>query len=379
MEEYVYSPTTNYPDFSENTTNLTNIDVNTDVSHDDAKPLVLFILQACTMFLIIFIAIFGNLLVIIGVYKKTYLRLKCNVFIVSLAFADLLVAILAMPFNASQVLTGKWLLRQPACDIFNANDVLFSTASILHLCCISIERYIAVVDPFHYHQRLKRRKLAQMLVVVWSLSAIISHAPVHTGLYSTESDRYIETNTSHPHYDLCLFKVNTYYAIISSSVSFWAPAVIMLGAYAVIFREARRQDLRTEELGLKCKHKAVKTLGIVMGAFLICWTPFFVWYIYTAVFCGAKCNELGTITTTLFWIGYFNSALNPIIYAFLNKKFARAFHELLRLDRVRWARMSRSSTSDVISRHDRLRLESNARRQEVRASLMANKLQSANV
>ena len=356
--------------------NATDDDVTNDVTQASTS-LPLLLLEGVTMFLITFLAIFGNLLVILGVYKKRYLRQKGNVFIVSLAFADLLVAILAMPFNASQVLTGKWPLRQPACDIFNANDVLFSTASILHLCCISIERYIAVVDPFHYHQRLTRRKLATMLFIVWSLSAVISHAPVHTGYYSTPSERYIQTeDPSDPTYGLCLFRVNPVYAIISSSVSFWTPAVIMLGAYAIIFREARKQDLRTEELGLRCKHKAVKTLGIVMGAFLICWTPFFVWYVLTAVLNVCEnCEHLGSITTALFWIGYFNSALNPIIYAFLNRKFSRAFRELLGINNIRWASFARSSTSDVISRHDRLRLESNARRNELHTSLV-NRLQS---
>ena len=48
-------------------------------------------------------AVLGNLLVIVSVLRYDRLRRVANSFIVSLAFADLLVAVLVMPFNASQV------------------------------------------------------------------------------------------------------------------------------------------------------------------------------------------------------------------------------------------------------------------------------------
>ena len=58
----------------------------------------------CTVMLA---AIVGNTLVILSVFKFPKLQITANSFIVSLAFADLLVACLVMPFNASQIITGK--------------------------------------------------------------------------------------------------------------------------------------------------------------------------------------------------------------------------------------------------------------------------------
>lgn len=52
----------------------------------------------------------------------------------------LLVALCAMTFNASVELSGKWLFGPFMCDVWNSLDVYFSTASILHLCCISVDR-----------------------------------------------------------------------------------------------------------------------------------------------------------------------------------------------------------------------------------------------
>jgi len=88
-----------------------------------------------------------------------------------------------------QVIAGQWLFGPLTCDMFNANDVLFSTASLLHLCCISWDRYIAVTDPFNYERRMTRRRAALILATVWTASSCLSHIPIHLGLYTTASQR----------------------------------------------------------------------------------------------------------------------------------------------------------------------------------------------
>jgi len=80
---------------------------------------------------------------------------------------------------------------------------------------------------------------------------------------------------------------------------------------------------------MKREHKAAKTLGVIMGAFLVCWLPFFTWYL-TATLCADACPELPDWgVTVLFWVGYTNSALNPIIYPCFNRDFRDAFRRLL--------------------------------------------------
>ncbi|KAJ8931463.1 hypothetical protein NQ314_015617 [Rhamnusium bicolor] len=142
------------------------------VSLDSAWPtsswgLCLVALKTATMALIIIAALFGNLLVIVSVMRHRKLRVITNYFVVSLALADMLVAICAMCFNFSVEITGGlWIFGYFMCDVWNSLDVYFSTASILHLCCISVDRYYAIVQPLDYPLIMTNGRLVLMLAVI---------------------------------------------------------------------------------------------------------------------------------------------------------------------------------------------------------------------
>ncbi|BES96368.1 Serpentine type 7TM GPCR chemoreceptor Srsx [Nesidiocoris tenuis] len=199
---------------------------------------VFLVAKSFAMVVIIVAALFGNLLVIVSVMRHRKLRVITNYFVVSLALADMLVAIWAMCFNASVEITGRWLFGSFMCDVWNSLDVYFSTVSILHLCCISVDRYFAIVQPLDYPLIMTQRRLSLMLAVVWASPALVSFLPIFLGWYTTRS--HLEYIKSHP--DECSFQVNRSYAIVSSSASFWVPGVIMLFMYYRIYIEADRQE-----------------------------------------------------------------------------------------------------------------------------------------
>lgn len=186
-----------------------------------------FIIKGMVMCLIIITAILGNLLVIISVIKHRKLRIITNYFVVSLAFADLLVALCVMPFNAIVSLTNQWYFGYLMCDVWNSFDVYFSTASILHLCCISVDRYYAIVKPLQYPIIMNQNTVLLMLSNVWILPGIISFTPIMLGWYTTPDHKQFRKN--HP--NVCIFVVNVYYALISSSISFWIPGFVMVTMY----------------------------------------------------------------------------------------------------------------------------------------------------
>ncbi|XP_022699214.1 octopamine receptor beta-2R-like isoform X1 [Varroa jacobsoni] len=322
------------------------------------------IAKSVVLISIILTAIFGNLLVVTSVIRHHKLRVTTNYFIVSLALADALVALFAMTFNASFTISGKWMFNQVVCDFWNSCDVLFSTASIMHLCCISVDRYYAIIKPLEYPTKITTKRVFIMLALAWTVSLLISFVPIFTGWYTTEEHR--QWLADHP--NECVFKVNKYYAIISSSISFWIPCSVMLFTYWRIYLEATRQEkmLCKTQMGpgggeqqvihapphrnshgaedtesgqstptkrnitkMKREHKAAKTLGIIMGAFILCWLPFFLWYVTTSLCAPTDCPCPEVVVDLLFWIGYINSSLNPIIYAYFNRDFRMAFKKTL--------------------------------------------------
>nr|NP_001034043.2 octopamine beta3 receptor, isoform J [Drosophila melanogaster]ABC66171.2 octopamine beta3 receptor, isoform J [Drosophila melanogaster] len=292
--------------------------------------LSLLLLKGFIFSSIILAAVLGNALVIISVQRNRKLRVITNYFVVSLAMADMLVALCAMTFNASVELSGgKWMFGPFMCNVYNSLDVYFSTASILHLCCISVDRYYAIVRPLEYPLNMTHKTVCFMLANVWILPALISFTPIFLGWYTTEE--HLREISLHP--DQCSFVVNKAYALISSSVSFWIPGIVMLVMYWRIFKEAIRQRKalsRTSSNILlnSAEHKAARTLGIIMGVFLLCWLPFFLWYVITSL-CGPACPCPDVLVVVLFWIGYFNSTLNPLIYAYFNRDFREAFRNTL--------------------------------------------------
>ncbi|XP_036435680.1 5-hydroxytryptamine (serotonin) receptor 1A a [Colossoma macropomum] len=86
--------------------------------------------------------------------------------------------------------------------------------------------------------------------------------------------------------------------------------------------DARRRALARER-------RTVKTLGIIMGTFILCWLPFFI-VALVLPFCGSSCSMPAWLGAVINWLGYANSLLNPIIYAYFNRDFQNAFRKMLR-------------------------------------------------
>lgn len=87
-----------------------------------------------------------------------------------------------------------------------------------------------------------------------------------------------------------------------------------------------KEQKRKERAVLLKERKAAKTLAIVVGCFSVCWFPFFLIYIIEP-FCKS-CQVPSTVAVCATWLGYFNSLVNPFIYAFYNRDFRYSFYQL---------------------------------------------------
>ncbi|XP_076616433.1 D(5)-like dopamine receptor [Chaetodon auriga] len=309
-------------------------------------------LTGCVLCVLIVSTLLGNTLVCAAVIKFRHLRSKVtNSFVISLAVSDLFVAVLVMPWRAVSEVAGIWLFGR-FCDTWVAFDIMCSTASILNLCIISMDRYWAISSPFKYERKMTRRFAFLMIGVAWTLSILISFIPVQLNWHRADAE-----NTTADNPDDCNASLNRTYAISSSLISFYIPVVIMVGTYTRIFRIAQTQIRRISSLeraagpraqnqrhrasthdesslktSFKRETKVLKTLSIIMGVFVFCWLPFFVLNCVVP-FCDLdKLGEPPCVSDTTFsifvWFGWANSSLNPVIYAF-NADFRKAFSTIL--------------------------------------------------
>jgi 7 transmembrane receptor (rhodopsin family) len=126
-------------------------------------------------------AVAGNLLVIVAVLTDRGLRQTGNYFIVSLALADMLVAVAVMTFAVANDVMGRWVFGAHICRLWMSADVMCSTASILNLCAISADRYLHIRSPLHYDRLVTHKRCLGAIGLVWIMSALISFLPIHLG------------------------------------------------------------------------------------------------------------------------------------------------------------------------------------------------------
>ncbi|XP_076614370.1 alpha-2B adrenergic receptor [Chaetodon auriga] len=174
------------------------------------------------------VTIVGNILVIIAVLTSRSLKGAQNLFLVSLAAADILVATLIIPFSLANELQGYWAFSSIWCEIYLALDVLFCTSSIVHLCAIALDRYLSISRPVSYGAKRTPSRIKAAIIVVWLISAVISFPPLLTLDKSEGGEEVCELNNER------------WYILYSTIGSFFAPCVIMILVYVRIYQIAKQ-------------------------------------------------------------------------------------------------------------------------------------------
>uniref|UniRef100_H2MLH6 G-protein coupled receptors family 1 profile domain-containing protein n=1 Tax=Oryzias latipes TaxID=8090 RepID=H2MLH6_ORYLA len=261
----------------------------------------------------------GNLLVITSVIYFKQLHTPTNYLILSLAVADLLVGVLVFPFSMAVPVSSCMYRQGIFCKIRDSFDITLCTASILNLCCISIDRYYAVCQPLTYRTSITAQVTAIMILVSWGISVFIGITIIVVGF----SQGWCEENCS-----IDVVVANS----LGPVFSFYLPAIIMLCIYFKILLVAQKQVNSIQNTSSsksevsKMERKATKTLAIVMGVFLLCFTPCFICVVFQPLFVTPP--QIPVIET-LNWLALSNSMLNPLIYAFFYSWFRSAFRIIM--------------------------------------------------
>ncbi|XP_028652020.2 trace amine-associated receptor 1-like [Erpetoichthys calabaricus] len=279
------------------------------------------------------VTVCGNLLVIISISHFKQLHTPTNYLTLSLAVVDFLLGGFIMPPSMIRTIETCWYFGELFCKIHTSTDVMLSTASILHLSFISVDRYYAVCHPLNYQTKITVFVTLNMILVSWILSAMVGFGMIFLGLNIKGIEDFYYKNLNCV--GSCTLIQSEASSMVSSLLSFYIPGLVMIGIYVKIFKVAKRQARSIRDLSeqratatdnknmasSKRERKAAKTLATVMGVFLVCWLPFFVCNIIDPILAFSTPPSL---VDALVWFGYLNSTFNPLVYGFFYSWFRKA-------------------------------------------------------
>ncbi|XP_066143823.1 alpha-2C adrenergic receptor [Euwallacea fornicatus] len=185
--------------------------------------------------LLMIVVIVGNMLVIIAITTEKALKNIQNWFIASLAVADFFLGLVIMPFSLANELMGYWIFGAWWCDFHSAMDVLLSTASIMNLCLISLDRYWSITQAVEYLKKRTPMRAIIMITAVWLLSALICIPP----LLGWKVERLADEQ-----YPQCQLSEELGYVLYSALGSFYIPSCIMVFVYIRIYYAAKARARR---------------------------------------------------------------------------------------------------------------------------------------
>ncbi|XP_041857569.1 trace amine-associated receptor 3-like [Melanotaenia boesemani] len=261
-----------------------------------------------------------NLLVIISVSHYRQLHTPTNILILSLAVSDFLIGLLTMPGEIMRN-TGCWFLGDLVCSLFNYASFIISSSSIGVMVLISVDRYVAICDPLHYQTRVTKSRVKVCVCLCWLCSVLYNILLV--------KDDLSEPGRHNSCYRECVL-VDYITGTVDLIVSFISPVSIIVVLYLKVFvvavSQARAMRSHVTEIKLqlsvtqtkKSELKAARNLGVLIIVFLICFIPYYCVSL-------AKPDLLNSITTSLvYYLFYFNSTLNPVIYTLFYPWFRKA-------------------------------------------------------
>lgn len=196
------------------------------------------------------VTIIGNVLVVVSFKLNKQLKTVNNYYLLSLAFADLIIGILSMNLYTTYIIMGRWALGNWACDLWLAIDYVASNASVMNLLVISFDRYFSVTRPLTYRAKRTTKRAMTMIGLAWVISFVLWAPAILFWQY------FVGKRTVTPGECYIQFLSEPIITFCTAIAAFYLPVTIMTVLYWRIYKETenRSKDLA----GLKGSGNQVK-------------------------------------------------------------------------------------------------------------------------
>ncbi|XP_041467702.1 kappa-type opioid receptor-like [Lytechinus variegatus] len=269
------------------------------------------------------IGIIGNLLIIIVLFQRRAKSRSTDTLVGALATADLLTSVGLLPIPYAKGVPVSWLGRVYCKLVWLPGYMMpWTFLSGFVLSAISVERYIAVTHPIYFNRILTRRRVSEVVVILWILSILLCIP----GSFRADLDKskcrcaIVELT----------YAVDMAFSLYTTTIQLFIPAIIMVATQTLIAVKLKAQSKRLR--GSKSHHIAasravIKLLLIVIIAYLVCWTPFKLIFLLKALL-RHQIQANSQIANGAMILAAVNSSINPIIYSIRYQEFRNAVKDL---------------------------------------------------
>ena len=275
------------------------------------------------------VTILGNCLVVFVVRTDGHLKNITNKFIQNLAFTDIAMALLVMPFWVASLYKGRWIFSKELCDFTGAAGVACGTASLQTMAVIAVNRYLKVVKPPALYMKVfpGMRMSHVHCAITWLIGVLSATPPLYGWGRYAYNERSAVCNVA--------WEMESISSAVFFSVLFGATLGVIQFCYYKIYRKvkATSQNVVAHVEGSSqgsapqvVDIKLLKVTFTIVCAFLVCYTPAAIVTLCDTI-AGPTSRSVSAAIMYLIFIG---NAVNPVIYSLTNPPLRRAFGKVLR-------------------------------------------------
>lgn len=318
-----------------------------------AELLPALIVYSLTMAL----GIAGNSLIVFTICRYRRMKSTTNVFLASLASADLLLIIVCIPVKVAKLFSYTWTMGLFLCKMVHYMQSVSAICSVLTLTAMSVERYYAIVHPMKAKYLCTISQARKIILATWAASFLLAVPILFVQIQMPVGERFKAHWCVRNWDDPPLWKLHELYMLLLILV---VPTSVMAVTYTAICWEiwtvmqtryhmtSGKASLNCESFPLSCKRhttfvhstkishdenntvkQVIKMLVLIVVVFVVCWGPLLVDNVLTAwgYLPHIRTGSLKHMATTFHLMAYFNSCVNPIVYGFMSKNFRESFHK----------------------------------------------------
>lgn len=272
------------------------------------------------------IGILGNTLVIYVVVRYSNMQTVTNMYILNLAIADECFLI-GIPFLIATMQMHNWTFGVGLCKLYLVSTSITQFASSIFLLVMSADRYIAICHHVS-SPRYRTPTVSRMVsTLAWCCSALIMLPIIIYGTAIEHRPGHYTCNIEWPESNDHSGMSFTLYSLF---LGFAIPLSFIMTFYLLVIRKLRKVSKRTSNKSQnkrRSHRKVTKLVLTVITVYILCWSPYWISQVALITWSAEVCYTQLHITIFLFvgCLGYSNSAINPILYAYLSDNFKKSF------------------------------------------------------